>query len=152
MSFKFELRDRILETYYNENRPTGIIYLGDFDPSGMDMLPAMEQTLWEEMGLPEDAFGTRRCALNFEHVEEYQLPHSPDAVKFGDSRARAFVERYGEVAVELDALEPATFMAVLDQCIQDNLDMPEFEKQAALHQDDAEHLDGVRETALLAIG
>src|SRR5919202_672677 len=37
-----------------------------------------------------------------EDIERYQLP--PDFTKATDSRSNAFVARYGDVAVELDAL------------------------------------------------
>ena len=151
MSFKFELRDRILDAWDMEHRPTGIIYMGDFDPSGMDMLPAMTKTLFEEMEIPYDSLATIRCALNPDHIAEYKLPYSPDAVKRGDSRAKAFIKKYGVVAVELDALEPAIFMDVLEKCIQENIDTVEFENQKEIHDTDTEKIWRMRKKALAAI-
>ena len=151
ISFLFELSARIRSEWSQNGRPLGIIYLGDFDPSGMNMLPAMEHTLREEMGIPDGSLQTVRCALNVEHVAMYKLPHSPDAVKRGDTRTKEFIRQYGAMAVELDALEPGTLMGLLDDCITENLDLAKFNEQVALHDEDVACLEELRQRALQAI-
>ena len=152
VSFLFELKARIGRESLENDRPSGIIYLGDFDPSGMNMLPSMVHTLTAEMRVPARMLETVRCALNPEHVDEYNLPNSPDAVKEHDRRAKEFIEQYGEIAVELDALEPGTLMDLLDNCIKDNLDLARFDEQVELNNKEIERLADMRERALEAIG
>ena len=83
-----------------------ILYFGDMDPSGWQALEASKQTLEDEM----DLWGVEyvRVALNPEQIDEYDLPHDPRAVKTSDPRTKNYVQRFGHLAVELDALHPAT--------------------------------------------
>ncbi len=75
-----------------------ILYFGDFDPSGEDMV----RSLRERLGLLGSRPEIVKCALTIDDVRRYDLP--PDATKASDTRSRAFVARYGDMAVELDAL------------------------------------------------
>jgi hypothetical protein len=83
---------------YNSCADVTVLYFGDFDPSGEDMV----RSLRERLGF----FGCHpeliKCALTGEDVLRYELP--PDFAKATDTRRAAFVARYGDVAVELDAL------------------------------------------------
>jgi len=45
-------------------------------------------------------------ALNPEQVEEFNLPHDPEAVKKMDTRWKKYIECCGNLAVELYALHP----------------------------------------------
>ena len=75
-----------------------ILYFGDFDPSGEDMV----RSLRERLGF----FGCHprivKCALTLEDIEHYGLP--PNFTKQTDTRTAGFVEKYGDISVELDAL------------------------------------------------
>jgi hypothetical protein len=75
-----------------------ILYFGDFDPSGEDMVRSLRERLGELKAKPEII----KCALTLEDVQRYNLP--PDFTKTTDSRRAAFVARYGDLSVELDAL------------------------------------------------
>jgi len=92
--------------------PDIILYFGDFDPSGRDMV----RSLIERIGF----FGTRPqieiCAILREDIEDYDLP--PDFTKVTDSRQAAFVAEHGDISVELDALP----LAVLQDRIRNSLD------------------------------
>ncbi len=59
-----------------------ILYFGDFDPSGVQMLEATEETLRKDMVLGQ--LDVRRIALNMDDIERYNLPNNPDAVKKSD--------------------------------------------------------------------
>lgn len=82
----------------DDGRPAVLLYGGDFDPSGEDILrdflnrcPAFAEV--------------QRVALNAEQVRRYDLPAAIG--KATDSRAAGFIERHGKlVQVELDALPP----------------------------------------------
>ncbi|MCJ7805718.1 hypothetical protein MUP46_03700 [Patescibacteria group bacterium] len=79
-----------------------ILYLGDHDPSGIDMSRDVQARL--------DIFGTsiavRRVALNLDQVEQYNPPANP--AKVTDSRCAAYIAEYGNESWELDALDPRT--------------------------------------------
>lgn len=91
-------KDEIREDVESDGRPAILIYAGDFDPSGEDILRdfVRRTDCREEVA---------RIGLNIEQIEEFNLPPLPG--KASDSRAKGFVERHGELMqVELDALPP----------------------------------------------
>jgi len=75
-----------------------ILYFGDFDPSGEDMVRSLKERLNFFGCKPEIA----KCALTLDDVQRYNLPS--DFTKASDTRQKAFVAKYGDLAVELDAL------------------------------------------------
>lgn len=75
-----------------------ILYFGDFDPSGEDMVRSLGKRLGELHSHPKIV----KCALTLDEVKRYNLP--PDFTKATDTRRAAFVARWGDVSVELDAL------------------------------------------------
>lgn len=78
-----------------------LIYVGDFDPSGEDMV----RDIRERLGEFDADVDLRKIALTYDQVEQYRLP--PNPAKMSDTRARAFVKRYGASSYEVDALPPA---------------------------------------------
>ena len=79
-----------------------ILYLGDHDPSGIDMSRDIE----DRFGLFGVSMSLKRIALNLEQVRKYRPP--PHPVKVKDSRAAGYVAEYGVESWELDALDPRT--------------------------------------------
>jgi hypothetical protein len=75
---------------------TTVLYFGDFDPSGEDMHRSLRQRFTMLGVYPE----MPKVALTHDDVR--QLPFN--FTKVDDSRREAFVRKYGDVAVELDAL------------------------------------------------
>ena len=73
-----------------------VLYFGDFDPSGEDMHRSLIERFATLGVFPE----TPKVALTAEDAR--RLPG--DVTKADDSRAAAFVAKYGDLAVELDAL------------------------------------------------
>lgn len=94
-----------------------VLYFGDFDPSGKDM----SRSLSERLGF----FGTcpqiKVCALLFEDIERYDLPPAP--AKKTDSRSAAFIARYGDMAVELDALPIQVLRDRLRSAVESHMDL-----------------------------
>ena len=86
-----------------------VLYFGDFDPSGEDIFR------WINEELRPYNIEVIKVALTREQVEQYNLP--PMIPKSTDPRYRRHVERYGEVAVELDALHPATLREIIRNAI-----------------------------------
>lgn len=77
---------------------SAILYFGDFDPSGEDMVRSLTERLGFFGCTPEIV----KCALTAEDVLRYNLPS--DFAKTTDTRRAAFVEKFGDACVELDAL------------------------------------------------
>jgi hypothetical protein len=91
--------DEIADLIDSDDRPSVLIYAGDFDPSGEDILRDFRARCGD--GLTE----VRRVALDWEQVVTYDLP--PQLGKATDSRAAAFEAKHGRlVQVELEALPP----------------------------------------------
>ncbi len=104
-----------------------ILYFGDFDPSGEDMVRALEESL-ANPDLPNGgSFPTViKCALTRQDIDTYSLP--PDFTKATDTRRAAFVERYGDVAVELDALPVAVLRDRITQEVEARMDLEALEE------------------------
>lgn len=129
VSFLHELSDRLADAL-SENKQPVILYFGDFDPSGEEMLPAMQTTLEDEMDVQEVQY--EKVALTREDVDKYNLPHDPNAVKKSDSRYLKFVAEHGLYAVELDALPPDVLEQRIRQAIENNIDSAQFQRQVAI--------------------
>lgn len=97
----------------NKDKDVVIFYLGDHDPSGIDMTRDVEERL--RTFARSQRIQVIRLALNMEQVEEYNPPENP--AKTTDSRAADYIKKYGESSWELDALEPR----VLADLVRDNV-------------------------------
>ncbi len=132
VSFLHDARVRILQNK-KMGQLTRILYFGDLDPSGWAMLPSMMITLQQEMKLM-DLVDCERCALDESHVDQYELPHSPEALKENDPRTPAYREIFGDLAVELDALDPEVLESVIEESIENNLNMHLFYEQREIEE------------------
>lgn len=149
-SFKNECRKRVLRNA-EFGQGTIILYFGDLDPSGMNMLPTMMKTLHEDFGLREWV-ESRRIALNRDQVDEYSLPINPDAVKPKDTRTPKYREQYGDVAVELDALHPETLRELVRESIDSVLDLSQFHEQKRIEEEEVHALRSLKGSAREMIG
>lgn len=92
-----------------------IIYLGDFDPSGLDIPRDLHSRL-VRYGVPSDKLTVDRVALTIDQIEEYNLPPAP--AKRSDARYQGFVDKTGaDDVVELDALEPPVLQQIVREAI-----------------------------------
>jgi len=98
-----------------------ILYFGDFDPSGRDMVRSLQERI--------RFFGARPnlkiCAILKSDIEEYDLP--PDFTKSTDSRQTAFVLEHGDISVELDALPIQVLRNRIREAIEDHMDLDALE-------------------------
>lgn len=100
--------------YHLENGQTPyIIHFGDHDPSGIDMSRDIFDRLHKTF---MSSCEFRRVALNINQVRELNPP--PNPVKVKDSRAPAYVKKYGCESWELDALEPAMLRSLIIENIE----------------------------------
>lgn len=92
----------------NDGRPVVVLYFGDHDPSGKDMVRDIKNR-FEEFGLSD--FEIYNPALSMQQIRQYNLPRNP--AKITDPRAKAYIDKYGEYSWELDALEPPVLEAII---------------------------------------
>lgn len=94
-----------------------VLYLGDLDPSGEDMVRDIDERL--------EMFGcyatVEKVALNMDQVDYYSLP--PNPAKLTDSRAASFIEKYGTNSWEVDAIPPKVLQQIISDTIEASLDM-----------------------------
>lgn len=120
-----------------------MLYFGDFDPSGKEMLRSMKKTLIGEMEIKDIKF--KRIALKQEDIEKYKLPHTPDALKCKDTRAKKHIEKYGELAVELDALRPDILESITEEAIKTEIDMNKFNNEVSKQKVELNKLNQLKE-------
>jgi hypothetical protein len=108
-SAMYETAQRLLNKR-NAGAETHIIYLGDHDPSGIDMTRDVEERLCL---LSDGEVTVHRIALNMDQVRQYNPPENP--AKLTDSRSDSYIERFGDSSWELDALSPE----ILTQLVED---------------------------------
>lgn len=98
-----------------------ILYYGDFDPSGEDMVDSMRKRLAFFGCFPD----IKKLAITKEDIEEFDLP--PEPGKLSDSRSAGFEAKHGElIQVELDALPISELRRRIKQSIEDHLDMDAY--------------------------
>lgn len=104
-----------------------IVYLGDHDPSGIDMTRDIQDRIAETFGTDVEV---DRIALTMEQIEEYQCP--PNPAKVTDSRFQAYCDEYGDESWELDALEPRVLSSLIKDAVMGHTD--ESRRQELLDQ------------------
>lgn len=113
------------------NKPTVLLYLGDHDPSGEDMVRDIRDRL-EEFGVLE--LEVRKVALTMAQIRQFDPP--PNPAKVTDSRAAAYIARYGDQSWELDALPPRELNRLVEDAITGIVDAELMAK--AVEREDVE--------------
>jgi len=103
-----------------------LFYLGDHDPSGVDMTRDIEDRLSLFTG--DLGVQVHRLALNFEQVQRWNPPENP--AKESDSRYAAYAEKFGESSWELDAVEPGELAQLVRTNVLDLIDRTQWTKIA----------------------
>jgi hypothetical protein len=97
-------------------RKLAIIYLGDFDPSGEDMVRDISDRM-EMFGVDIEV---KKIALTMDQVKQYNPP--PNPAKMSDPRADNFVAEHGGYSWEVDAINPAELQKIITREIEDRID------------------------------
>lgn len=103
-----------------------ILHLGDHDPSGIDMTRDIETRLSLFTGYDIEV---RRIALNMDQIRELNPP--PNPAKLTDSRSDSYVRRFGTSSWELDAISPDRLVKLIQDELQGELDIAQFNSQVA---------------------
>lgn len=161
-SAMYEAGKRI-QSYIDKGKDAVVIYLGDHDPSGIDMTRDVDDRLalfcgvgrwvdedWEldDLGLDkpgvfkdpdvEDRLQIVRVALNMDQVRRFNPP--PNPAKMTDSRVDSYIRKYGRESWELDALDPATLAGLVETTIASYIDPEPWDEREALLKEGRDNL------------
>ena len=100
---------RRLARYEDTGQTPVVIYLGDHDPSGIDMT----RDISTRLALFGADVEVRRIALNADQIRVYNPP--PNPAKLTDSRATTYIHDHGTLSWELDALDPGVLARLITQ-------------------------------------
>jgi hypothetical protein len=120
----------------NGHKPTKILYLGDYDPSGLD--------IQRDLGTRLQCYGAtnfelKRVALTLNQIQHYQLPPLP--AKTSDPRTVQFIaDTGGSNIVELDALPPNVLQDLVKNAILSHIDTEKWSTRVQQIQNDRESL------------
>lgn len=118
----YDLAREILE----DERQTIILYVGDWDPSGMFMSERDFPARLSEYGAIR--YTLTRVALTREDIEAGDLMSFPAEEKKTDPRHKWFSKNYGETCVELDAMDPNVLRSRLEDFIIGYVDADAWER------------------------
>jgi hypothetical protein len=132
-----------LEQKMDEGKRIVIVYLGDHDPSGIDMGRDVFDRLalfsgagyWDSAERVVEArndgtFVVNRIALNMDQIRQYNPP--PNPAKMTDSRAKGYVSKYGYESWELDALDPDTLAGLVASEVERHIDPAKWDERVSL--------------------
>jgi hypothetical protein len=140
---------RVVVVHLGDHDPSGIDMTRDITDrlemfvytdwgSRMDSFDAEELSRWEiteniqehlgyEVCGDNDPIEVNRIALNMDQVRAYDPP--PNPTKLTDSRAGDYIANYGTDSWELDALDPRTLDALIEEAITSVMDPARFTEQ-----------------------
>jgi hypothetical protein len=122
-----------------DGRPTHVYVLGDFDPSGQCAAAKIMEMLPRFAG--ETEVHVEQLAVNFGQIERWGLPTRD--VKMSDSRAPKFVEKYGPISVELDAIPPKRLRSMVGQAIARHADTSAIEQLKMIEKSERQSFVGL---------
>jgi hypothetical protein len=127
--------DRIAREMEGRNGQGIIFYLGDFDPSGEDMVRDVKERVSMFAGFN---VYVRKLALTTEQIKQYDPP--PNPAKLTDSRAAAFIAKHGGSSWEVDALKPTVLTKIINDAFLDVIDMDLMDEVRAKEKLDKERI------------
>lgn len=93
-----------------------LFYLGDFDPSGEDMV----RDIRDRLTTFEADVEVTKIALTQAQIDQYDPP--PNPAKTSDPRAAEFIAKNGATSYEVDALPPDVLQSVIRKALDGVLD------------------------------
>lgn len=133
-SAMYEAYNRLLEQQ-EDGKKIVILYLGDHDPSGLDMVRDIRDRL-EEFGVNPDV---KHIGLTQAQIKQFNPP--PNPAKITDPRAKWYIQRFGRVSWEVDALNPDVLHKLVRKNVESMIDMDKFKEMLDKETDDKEKLE-----------
>lgn len=103
-----------------------ILYVGDHDPSGEDMVRDLADRLVELSPNCRRRIEIRKVALTMEQIRFYDPP--PNPAKTTDSRYARYAAEHGDDAWEVDAIPPNELLRIVREALESLLDRPAMEE------------------------
>lgn len=122
------------DAYNRLNNGDVILYFGDHDPSGMDMIRDIRERL-TEFGLEIEV---QPIALTMEQIKEFNPP--PNPAKITDPRAKWYISEYGGTSWELDALPPRELIRLAESAVENIIDIDLYNMKLEEEKRDIEEL------------
>ncbi len=151
-STMYDLAERLKEQI-EMGKDVTILYFGDHDPSGLDMVRDMQDRLTEFLTkgndpldelIVYDAFNVHQVALNIKQVRQYNPP--PNPAKFKDPRAKDYIDEFGAQSWEVDALPPEVLRNLTEQAILEHLDLDKYNEVLQQEKDEIQKLRDFADT------
>jgi hypothetical protein len=106
-----------------------VLHLGDHDPSGIDMTRDLESRFDLFLGADRrESFTLKRIALTRDQIDEKSPP--PNPAKTTDSRFSTYLKQHGSESWELDALEPAYLVDLVELHLEGSIDTDAWDEKA----------------------
>lgn len=126
---------------YGKGKRKVILYLGDHDPSGLDMIRDVRDRM-VEFGITD--INVEPIALTMEQIEEYGPP--PNPAKLKDVRSTKYVEEHGYESWELDALQPEELTAIVEVAVEGYVDEVQYERMLKIEKEDKDAMSDFVDT------
>ena len=141
----------------NQGAKVIVLYFGDHDPSGINMVSDIKRRIsnflhkgeqsktgvWKDMESIDDVFQICRIGLTMDQVKTYNLP--PNPAKMSDPRAKEYVMKYGKLSWEVDALSPDVLMQIVSESIEDIIDIDMYNDMRTQETSDKKTLEDMME-------
>lgn len=115
------------------DKPKFIYHFGDFDASGQDAARSINEGL-KDFGAKFDFI---QYAVTEAQISDMGLQTRPAKKK--DPRAK----KHGNIAVELDAIPPATLRQMVRECIEKHIDQERFRDTKIIEQHEKQAIQGL---------
>jgi len=126
----------IASVFAGISKPIFVYYLGDHDPSGR----GIEVDLYDRITSYGIKFSTfQRLAILEEDIRDFDLP--PLRIKPTDPRSVAFKKKFGNQAVELDALPPDELRRRVRIAIGFHIDLKSWNRTLAVEKAEKESIE-----------
>lgn len=121
-----------------------ILYVGDFDPSGLDMIRDITDRIEEFLVEETIDFRVIPIALNRAQIDQYNPP--PNPAKTTDSRYEKFAGKHGTQSWEVDSLDPTVLDKLLRTHIETLIDADMYKRMQDEEADGNSKLEDAKYT------
>jgi len=142
----YDARARFIDQLRLGVKKAVILYVGDYDPSGLAIIEDIRTKLVEfrvahKVGDAIVGIQVLPIALTMAQVKKAKPALPPSDVKASDSRTKAYVENVGtRYCWEVDALSPRMLQDLVKKHVEGLIDMRLFRQQLAQEEQDKERL------------
>jgi hypothetical protein len=132
----FNSSTKLHDVAEDDDEPLKVLYVGDYDPSGLCMSEHDIPRRLAEYG--GDHVVLKRIALTREHLG--RLSSFPAADKKKDPRYKWFVRNFGKRCWELDAMDPNDLRALVEKAIKHEIEPTAWNRCALVERAERESL------------